>query len=98
MRRLRRICAAVGNSRVKFISCSATVANPLEHFRTIFGMDNVKLVDFDGSSCRQSRYSLVTMFLPEENGNAIEFLENLFPQPYKCPFSLTMQHRNVDVE
>ncbi|OIW31752.1 P-loop containing nucleoside triphosphate hydrolase protein [Coniochaeta ligniaria NRRL 30616] len=49
MRRLRRICAAVGNRRVKFISCSATVANPEEHFKTIFGLDDVRLVDFDGS-------------------------------------------------
>jgi DEAD/DEAH box helicase domain-containing protein len=49
MRRLRRICAAVGNRRVKFISCSATVANPLEHFKTIFGIDDVKMTDFDGS-------------------------------------------------
>ncbi|KAI2614122.1 P-loop containing nucleoside triphosphate hydrolase protein, partial [Hypoxylon fragiforme] len=49
MRRLRRVCAAVGNRRVKFISCSATVANPQEHFKTIFGIDDVHLVDFDGS-------------------------------------------------
>lgn len=49
MRRLRRICTAVGNRRVKFISCSATVANPEEHFRTIFGVQDVVLVDFDGS-------------------------------------------------
>lgn len=49
MRRLRRICAAVGNRRVKFVSCSATVANPREHFGTIFGIDDVHLVDFDGS-------------------------------------------------
>ncbi|ROW09661.1 hypothetical protein VMCG_02496 [Cytospora schulzeri] len=49
MRRLRRICAAVGNRRVRFVSCSATVANPQEHFRTIFGIDDVRLVDFDGS-------------------------------------------------
>lgn len=49
MRRLRRICAAVGNQRVKFVSCSATTANPVEHFRTIFGIEDVKLVDFDGS-------------------------------------------------
>ncbi|PSR81978.1 P-loop containing nucleoside triphosphate hydrolase protein [Coniella lustricola] len=49
MRRLRRICAAVGNRRVKFVSCSATVANPREHFQTIFGIDNVHLVDYDGS-------------------------------------------------
>jgi DEAD/DEAH box helicase domain-containing protein len=49
MRRLRRICAAIGNRNVKFISCSATVANPEEHMRTIFGVDDVKLTDFDGS-------------------------------------------------
>ena len=49
MRRLRRICAAVGNRKVKFISCSATVSNPEEHMKTIFGVDKVKLTDFDGS-------------------------------------------------
>ena len=49
MRRLRRICAAVGNRHVKFISCSATVANPEEHMRTIFGVDKIRLTDFDGS-------------------------------------------------
>ncbi|KAJ0165411.1 ATP-dependent helicase HRQ1 [Colletotrichum tanaceti] len=49
MRRLRRICAAVGNRHIKFVSCSATVANPKQHFETIFGIGNVRLVDFDGS-------------------------------------------------
>ncbi|POS82472.1 hypothetical protein EPUL_006554, partial [Erysiphe pulchra] len=49
MRRLRRICAAVGNHHLRFISCSATVANPLEHFKTIFGVENVRITDFDGS-------------------------------------------------
>ena len=49
MRRLRRICAAVGNGHVKFVSCSATVANPEEHMRTIFGVEDIKLTDFDGS-------------------------------------------------
>lgn len=49
MRRLRRICAAVGNRKVRFISCSATVANPEEHMKTVFGVDKVKLTDFDGS-------------------------------------------------
>lgn len=49
MRRLRRICAAVGNHDIKFISCSATVANPEAHMKTIFGVDQVKLTDFDGS-------------------------------------------------
>lgn len=49
MRRLRRICAAVGNRKIKFVSCSATVANPEEHFKTIFGIENVRLIDYDGS-------------------------------------------------
>ncbi|KAF4183281.1 hypothetical protein CNMCM7927_009234 [Aspergillus lentulus] len=49
MRRLRRICAAVGNRHVRFISCSATVANPEEHMKAIFGIGNVRLIDFDGS-------------------------------------------------
>ncbi|KAJ6179619.1 hypothetical protein N7519_010080 [Penicillium mononematosum] len=49
MRRLRRICAAVGNRHVKFISCSATVANPEDHMKSVFGVQDVKLVDFDGS-------------------------------------------------
>ncbi|THC90479.1 hypothetical protein EYZ11_010058 [Aspergillus tanneri] len=49
MRRLRRICAAVGNRHIRFISCSATVANPEDHMHAIFGVDEVKLIDFDGS-------------------------------------------------
>lgn len=49
MRRLRRICAAVGNRHVRFISCSATVANPEEHMKAIFGIDDARLIDFDGS-------------------------------------------------
>ncbi|KAJ5634962.1 uncharacterized protein N7484_008275 [Penicillium longicatenatum] len=49
MRRLRRICAAVGNRHVKFISCSATVANPEAHMKSVFGVQDVKLIDFDGS-------------------------------------------------
>jgi DEAD/DEAH box helicase domain-containing protein len=49
MRRLRRICAAVGNRHVKFISCSATVANPEDHMKSVFGVQDVKLIDFDGS-------------------------------------------------
>lgn len=49
MRRLRRICVAVGNRHVKFVSCSATMSNPIEHMRTIFGVENIRLTDFDGS-------------------------------------------------
>ncbi|GAA5990376.1 hypothetical protein JCM10908_007343 [Rhodotorula pacifica] len=56
MRRLRRICAAVGNRRVRFVSCSATIANPVEHMQTIFGVDDILLIDEDGSPCGQKEY------------------------------------------
>lgn len=46
---LRRLCAAVGNDSIKFVSCSATVENPIQHMSTIFGVDKVELVDVDGS-------------------------------------------------
>ncbi|KAG0147441.1 hypothetical protein CROQUDRAFT_42913 [Cronartium quercuum f. sp. fusiforme G11] len=49
MRRLRRICEAVGNHSVQFISCSATIQNPVEHMKTIFGLSDVHLVSQDGS-------------------------------------------------
>ena len=56
MRRLRRICAALGSTtvttlllscsspftldrRVRFVSCSATIARPLEHMKSVFGLD-----------------------------------------------------------
>ncbi|OKL57384.1 hypothetical protein UA08_07596 [Talaromyces atroroseus] len=56
MRRLRRICAAVGNRHVKFISCSATVANPEAHMKTIFGVDDVRLTDIDGSPAGRKEF------------------------------------------
>lgn len=56
VRRLRRICAALGNRDIKFISCSATVANPSEHFKTIFGVENVKTIDFDGSPAGRKEF------------------------------------------
>ncbi|ODQ51507.1 P-loop containing nucleoside triphosphate hydrolase protein [Saitoella complicata NRRL Y-17804] len=49
MRRLRRLCATVGNRRVQFISCTATIQNPVEHMKHIFGLEEVTLVEEDGS-------------------------------------------------
>ncbi|KAI5481435.1 DNA/RNA helicase, DEAD/DEAH box type [Pseudohyphozyma bogoriensis] len=67
MRRLRRICAAVGNRRVQFISCSATIQNPVEHMSTVFGVENVELEHIiwnpafvDPHDTRQGRVSTLT--------------------------------------
>ncbi|CDR98816.1 related to HRQ1-putative RecQ helicase [Sporisorium scitamineum] len=49
MRRLRRICGALGNRTVQFVSCSATVANPKQHMQTLFGVEDVNVVTEDGS-------------------------------------------------
>ncbi|KND00097.1 ATP-dependent 3'-5' DNA helicase [Spizellomyces punctatus DAOM BR117] len=51
MRRLRRLCHIYGNDTVRFISCSATVANPAEHMTSFFGLPEsaVRVVDVDGA-------------------------------------------------
>lgn len=49
MRRLRRICNALGNRSIQFVSCSATVDNPKEHMSTLFGVNDVEVVLEDGS-------------------------------------------------
>ncbi|KAH0608695.1 uncharacterized protein H6S33_001829 [Morchella sextelata] len=56
MRRLRRICSALGNNKIKFVSCSATVANPEAHMRKIFGIDTVKLTEEDGSPAGRKEF------------------------------------------
>ncbi|CAH7668397.1 hypothetical protein PPACK8108_LOCUS2905 [Phakopsora pachyrhizi] len=58
MRRLRRVCEAVGNLDLRFISCSATIKNPIEHMKKVFGLDDVKLVSNDGSPC-ESKINLI---------------------------------------
>ncbi|PLW45287.1 hypothetical protein PCANC_16937 [Puccinia coronata f. sp. avenae] len=50
MRRLRRMCEAVGNPAVRFISCSATTRNAQAHMKSLFGFEEeVELVEEDGA-------------------------------------------------
>ncbi|KAH9951273.1 DEAD/H helicase [Amylocystis lapponica] len=49
VRRFRRVCAAVGNRRSLFVSCSATVSNPGQHMRNIFGIDDIEVITEDGA-------------------------------------------------
>ncbi|KAF9052741.1 P-loop containing nucleoside triphosphate hydrolase protein [Panaeolus papilionaceus] len=58
MRRFRRICAALGNHRVQFISCSATLANPQEYMTKIFGLEAgaIEVISQDGAPSASKDY------------------------------------------
>jgi len=50
LRRLRRICAALGNDSVRFVSCSATIARPAEHMGAMLGVDaGITAIEQDGA-------------------------------------------------
>ncbi|KAJ3559889.1 hypothetical protein NM688_g67 [Phlebia brevispora] len=56
LRRFRRICAAVGNRRVQFVSCSATIANPALHMTRMFGVENVGAITEDGAPSGEKEF------------------------------------------
>ncbi|KAG9075170.1 hypothetical protein FS749_013180, partial [Ceratobasidium sp. UAMH 11750] len=58
MRRLRRVCAANGNQDVRFVSCSATITDPLRHMTDIFGVENVEVITDDGAPAGQKHFVL----------------------------------------
>ncbi|KAI0807176.1 P-loop containing nucleoside triphosphate hydrolase protein [Fomes fomentarius] len=49
VRRLRRVCAAVGNRRARFVSCSATISKPKQHMNNIFGIEDIEEITEDGA-------------------------------------------------
>lgn len=55
MRRLRRVCEFLGNHGVQFISCSATLKDPVKHMNAIFGVEVEDIVHIheDGSPSGQ---------------------------------------------
>uniref|UniRef100_A0A0D3GTB5 Helicase C-terminal domain-containing protein n=1 Tax=Oryza barthii TaxID=65489 RepID=A0A0D3GTB5_9ORYZ len=51
LRRLKRICSNIYGSHPTFIFCTATSANPREHVMELAKLDNVELIENDGSPC-----------------------------------------------
>ncbi|SCV05571.1 LANO_0H10418g1_1 [Lachancea nothofagi CBS 11611] len=50
LRRLQRLTHGFYNNfDIKFISCSATLKRPIEHMKSIFGIEQVTLINEDGS-------------------------------------------------
>ncbi|KAL6629705.1 hypothetical protein ACP70R_029470 [Stipagrostis hirtigluma subsp. patula] len=58
LRRLKRICSDVYGSRPTFIFCTATLANPREHVMELAKLDDVELVQNDGSPCGAKHFLL----------------------------------------
>ncbi|CAN6620428.1 ATP-dependent helicase Hrq1p [Trichomonascus vanleenenianus] len=58
MRRLQRILHHLGNHDVQFVSCSATISNPVSLMSTIFAIDreSIEWVSEDGSPHAAKRY------------------------------------------
>ncbi|KAH7889934.1 DEAD H helicase [Phlebopus sp. FC_14] len=56
IRRFRRVCAAVGNRRIVFISCSATIAKPAQHMKRVFGIEDVEEITEDGAPSGRKDY------------------------------------------
>src|SRR5207248_11761148 len=57
LRRLRRIAAAYG-TEPRFMLTSATIANPLELAERLTGLEDVRLIDRDGSPAPRRRIAI----------------------------------------
>ncbi|KAK3127647.1 hypothetical protein QOZ80_7AG0576390 [Eleusine coracana subsp. coracana] len=58
IRRLKRICSNIYGCHPTFIFCTATSANPREHVMELANLDDVELIENDGSPCG-SKYFLM---------------------------------------
>jgi DEAD/DEAH box helicase domain-containing protein len=84
LRRLRRIAAAYGTEPV-FLLTSATIANPVELAERLTGLEDVRLIDDDGSPAPQRRIAVWNPPLTDEKlgtrrsalGEAAELLARL---------------------
>jgi DEAD/DEAH box helicase domain-containing protein len=65
LRRLRRIAAAYGTYPI-FMLTSATIANPVELAERLTGLENVRLIDQDGSPAPQRRIAVWNPPLTDE--------------------------------
>jgi DEAD/DEAH box helicase domain-containing protein len=84
LRRLRRIAAAYGTDP-RFLLTSATIANPLELAERLTGLEEMQLIEEDGSPAPQRRIAMWNPPLTDENlgtrrsalGEAAELLARL---------------------
>jgi DEAD/DEAH box helicase domain-containing protein len=91
LRRLRRIAGAYGTEPI-FLMTSATIANPVELAERLTGLEDVQLVDEDGSPAPQRRIAVWNPPLTDEAsgarraalGEAAELLARLVRDGARC--------------
>jgi len=69
LRRLRRIAAAYG-TEPRFLLTSATIANPVELAERLTGLDDVNLIDADGSPAPSRRIAMWNPPLTDQDSGA----------------------------
>lgn len=69
MRRLRRMCSFLGNDNIQFISCSATLKDPVKHMQAIFGVDEEEIVHIHNDGSPTGQKHLVVWNPPYINPN-----------------------------
>lgn len=91
LRRLRRIAAAYA-TEPRFLLTSATIANPVELAERLTGLEDVRLIDQDGSPAPQRRIAVWNPPLTDEKlgtrrsalGEAAELLAQLVRDGARC--------------
>jgi len=91
LRRLRRIAAAYG-TEPRFVLASATIANPVELAQRLTGLEDVTLIDRDGSPAPRRRMAIWNPPLTDEPlgtrrsalGEAAELLARLVREGARC--------------
>lgn len=90
MRRLLRLCKCYyNNDNLRFISCSATLRSPIEHMKNMFGIDDVLLINEDGSP-RGSKHLVI--WNPPVLAQHERKRENFIHESAKCLVELVLQN------
>ena len=99
MRRLRRICSAVGNEDVRFVSCSATIENPigvhmLTHALLLSRADEPHSICKPSSAAKTSRSLLKTdRRVVRRNGSCGTHLGSTQPTLHKAGSRAFKRHQ-----
>ncbi|KAG2115190.1 DEAD H helicase [Suillus discolor] len=97
IRRFRRICAAVGNQRVVFVSCSATISKPSQHMKRLFGVEDVEEIVEDGAPSGKKDYLVWDPFSVKDMDSGVAKLGQSGPTCEAINLMIFLMMRGVRV-